>query len=273
MNGVRLALEGHARPELCHPQYVQLRGEPLREYFAFVPPGSEASPPLVLVHGISRNAAEMVMRFRAHAERRKVPLVAPLFRKEAFGMYQQLVDRRSGVRADEALFDILDDVQARWQVPTDKFHLFGFSGGAQFGHRLAFLHPRRLLSCVVVSAGWYSWPDDQLKWPLGLAQAPTTELDLGALQDLPIHVLVGDRDTQSDETLRRSKVIDAIQGVGRVERAERFCGALRDHGVNPNCALTVLPGVGHSFDSASVAGVVERVFELIDRLPRSKASA
>lgn len=260
-----MAFEGKAALEHSHPQYVQLAGEPLREYFAFVPPGSEASPPLVLVHGISRNAAEMVMRFCTQAERRKVPLIAPLFRKGPFGMYQQLVDRRCGVRADEALFDILDDVQARWRVPTRTFDLFGFSGGGQFAHRFAFLHPRRLSSCVAASAGWYSWPDNELKWPLGLAEAPTAEVDLGALQDLPFHVLVGDRDTQSDDALRRSDVIDAIQGVSRAERAERFCAVMRERQVNPNCTLTVLPGVGHSFDSACRAGVVQSVFELIGR--------
>ncbi len=256
-------VESDAALEPCHPQYVQLPGEPLREYFAFVPPGSEDSPPLVLVHGISRNAAEMVMRFRSHAEQRKVPLVAPIFRKEAFGMYQQLVDGRSGVRADEALFDILEDVQARWRVPTGKFHLFGFSGGAQFAHRFAFLHHRRLLSCVPASAGWYSWPDNQLKWPFGLSEAPAPGLDLSALKDLPMHVLVGGSDTQSDEALRRSDKIDAIQGVSRVERAERFCAAMRERQVNPGCTLTVLPEVGHSFDSACQAGVVQRVIELI----------
>lgn len=262
MNTSRLPLETNAGSGLCHPQYLQVQGEPLREYFAFAPPGSEASPPLVLVHGISRNAAEMIMRFSGDAERHKVPLIAPLFRKESYGMYQQLLDRRSGIRSDKALFDILADVEARWGVRTQRFHLFGFSGGGQFAHRFAFLHPRRLLSCVPVSAGWYSWPDEQLEWPLGLSRAPAAEVDCTALQQLPMHVLVGARDTRSDEALRRSAAIDAVQGVSRVERAERFCAAMRDRHVNPNCTLTVLPGVGHSFDSAYEAGVVQHVFEL-----------
>lgn len=250
---------------MTHPQYLELEGRPAREYFAFVPPGSESSPPLVLVHGISRNAAEMIMRFREEAERRKIPLIAPLFRKHGYGMYQQLLDRRRGVRADQALFDILSHVGDRWSIPTRHFHLFGFSGGAQFAHRLAFLHPRRLLSCVPVSAGWYSWPDTQVEWPLGLAQAPAAEVDWTALSELPIHLLVGDRDIRSDEALRRSPAIDALQGGDRVERAKRFCTALRDRGVNPNCTLTVMPGVGHSFDSAYQAGLVQHVFELICR--------
>ncbi len=272
MNAARQPLAGVAAPERCHPQYVQLSGAPLREYFAFVPPGSEAFAPLVLVHGISRNAAEMVMRFSAHTGRPMPPLIAPLFRKETFGMYQQLVDRRTGVRADQALFDILDNVQARWRIPTGKFHVFGFSGGGQFAHRLAFLQHRRLLSCVAVSAGWYTWPSDELKWPLGLADAPTAELDSGSLQDLPMHVLVGDRDTRSDEALRRSAVIDAIQGVSRVERAERFCAAMRERRMDSNCTLTVLPGVGHSFDSACKGGVVQRVYELIGASPSCEGS-
>lgn len=268
MSASLMPLESDTVSEVCHPQYLQLPGEPIREYFAFVPRGSEGSPPLVLVHGISRNAAEMILRFGAEAERYKVPLVAPLFRKGNYGMYQQLLDRRSRVRGDEALFEILSDVEARWGVPTQRFHMFGFSGGGQFAHRFAFLHPRRLLSCVPVSAGWYSWPDDQLEWPLGLSGAPVSELDVATLAQLPMHVLVGDRDTRSDEALRRGEVIDAVQGVSRLERAERFCAALRDSRVSPNCTLAVLPGVGHSFDMACQAGVVQHVFELTGKVRR-----
>lgn len=265
MRVARLPLESEAGSPVCHPLYLQLRGEPLREYFAFVPPGSEASPPLVLVHGISRNVAQMILRFCAEAERRNVPLIAPLFRKASYGMYQQLLDRRSGARADEALFDILDDVEARWGVRAQQFHLFGFSGGGQFAHRFAYLHARRLLSCVPVSSGWYSWPDHQLKWPLGLLEAPAAQLNLAPLELLPMHVLVGEWDTRLDEALRKGAAIEAVQGVSRLERAERFCAAMRDRRANPNCTLTVLPGVGHSFDSACRAGVVQLVFDLIGR--------
>ena len=246
-----------------HPQHVRLQGDVPREYYALVPAGSEDSPPLVLVHGISRNAAELVTRFAAAAERFKVPLIAPLYRKNHYGMYQQLVDRRSRRRADDALFDILRDASARWGLQDHRFHLFGFSGGAQFAHRFALLHPGRLLSCIPVSAGWYCWPDQSLNWPGGLARAPGPTVDARERARVPIHLVVGSRDIHSGESLRRNESLDALQGTNRLQRARRWCAAVRATGLSPGCSLTILPGARHSFNSAYQRGLVPLVFELL----------
>lgn len=267
-----LLVAGHAREvregeflhdSACFPGHLRLPGTPPREYYAFVPPGSEGRAPLVLVHGISRNAAEVVTRFAALSEALQVPLIAPVYRKEHYGMYQQVLDQRRRTRADHALFDILRDASTRWQLDCNRFHLCGFSGGGQFAHRFALLHPRRLLSCIPVSSGWYSWPDDRLSWPLGLARAPGSAIDAAGVALLPIHVIVGDRDTRSGEALRRSPVLDALQGSNRVERAQRWCEAMKLSGLGPNCSLTLLPGAHHSFRSADRHGLVQLAFSLL----------
>jgi pimeloyl-ACP methyl ester carboxylesterase len=245
-----------------HPTYLRLGGAPCREYYSLIPPGSERLAPLVLVHGISRNAAELVIRFAPFAEKFGVPLIAPLFRKAEYGMYQQMLDQQAQAQSDVALFDILDDARLRWGLDVARFALFGFSGGGQFAHRFAILHPDRLTACMPASAGWYTWPDESVQWPHGLGGAPRA-IDREALRRLPIHVIVGERDTEMDEALRRSRKIDGLQGLHRLERARRWHQAMQASGLAPLCTLSILEGARHSFDSAYRRGLVRLVSSLL----------
>lgn len=127
------------------PQYFRVPGKPDREYFALCPTGVvPGTPALVMVHGISRNAIEHLLRFAPLARQCGVPLIAPLFERAAYGAYQQLVDPETGVRADLALFDILDHAAGLWPIDSARFRIFGFSGGSQFAHRFTFVHPHRV---------------------------------------------------------------------------------------------------------------------------------
>lgn len=245
------------------PQFLRAPGDPEREYYAFVPPSPRVgAEPLVLVHGISRNAAELVLRFSALAVRWGVPLIAPLFRREAFGQYQQGVDSKRGLRSDLALCDILDDAGRRFGLATGQVALFGFSGGAQFAHRFAMIHPRRVRVCVPASAGWYTMPDAALPWPLGLDGMPGVRLDPAAL-DVPFHLIVGQRDTCDDDALRRDPMLDRLQGTHRRARARSWHRALAHAGWNPQSSLTVLPRTRHNFSCAHRHGLAETVFRLI----------
>ncbi|MFC7538118.1 hypothetical protein ACFQPG_12220 [Sphingomonas sp. GCM10030256] len=247
----------------AHPQYHRIPGSPAREYFVLVPSSArKGSIPLVLVHGISRNAIELILRFTEGAADFGVPLIAPLFRQDVYGAYQQVVDRRRQLRADDALFDILAQVAARWPISGDKVDLFGFSGGAQFAHRFALLHPERVRTCVPVSAGWYSWPDEAIDWPLGLRDAPEP-INQEAVARLALHIIVGQRDTRADESLRRRPDLDLLQGKDRVKRARRWYKAMRESGLNADCSLTILPRTRHNFDVAQRRGLVALTYSLL----------
>jgi pimeloyl-ACP methyl ester carboxylesterase len=245
------------------PQFIRIPGEPDREYSAFLPESLQAdAEPLVLVHGISRNAAELVMRFADMASRFGVPLIAPLFRRESHGQYQQAVDPRSGLRSDLALCDILTDAARRFGIETGKVALFGFSGGAQFVHRFSLIHPGRVRVCVPASAGWYTMPDTELAWPLGLADMPGGAIDPAA-RTIPFHLIVGQRDTQGDDALRRNPELDRLQGTDRRSRAKTWDRALRRAGWSAGGSLTVLPRTRHNFACADRHGLTQTVFRLL----------
>lgn len=257
-----LALVPHRDALPPRPLFLRCPGQPEREYYLLLPvamrPGAE---PLVLVHGISRNAPELVLRFAELAIRAGVPLIAPLFQRESFGQYQQVLDQRAGQRSDLALLDILDDAARRFGLATGRIALFGFSGGAQFAHRFALLHAHRVRVCVPASAGWYTLPDPALAWPLGLAQSPASvHPDAGCV---PFHLIVGQRERGDDEALRHSPELDALQGSNRRARARAWHRALRKAGWSLESSLTVLPRTRHNFSCAHRNGLVETVFRLI----------
>ena len=230
------------------------RGAPLRECYTYMPPtGGRDTPLMVLVHGISRRAVEQVMGFLDEAERLDVALLAPVFEKEAYGQYQQVIDR-NGTRADLALIDMMEFLESEFGLGTQPVHLFGFSGGAQFAHRFAMIYPQRVRSMSIAAAGWYTMPDPRRRYPYGLRTHPIpgATFDPSAFLRIDRHVFVGTADRSRDEALRRSPRLDQTQGTTRVERAERWAAAMDAASelfdARPaKSTLTLLKGVGHSF--------------------------
>ena len=55
---------------------------------------------------------------------------------------------------DQILLDMIDDMAKRYPgVETDKFFLFGHSGGGQFVNRFLFAHPEKLRACAIGAPG------------------------------------------------------------------------------------------------------------------------
>lgn len=244
-----------------------IRGSPPREYFKYVPAGaSSASVVIVLVHGFTRRAAEQIFRFRSLADRANAILIAPYFSKATFGLYQQVADPESGARADLALFDMLEAIGDETGAAIDRVPLFGYSGGAQFVHRLAMLHPARAAITLIASSGWYTFPDERLPYPYGIANSPLPgKIEPEQFLAVERHIFIGAQDTGRGENLRVSAKIDTQQGINRLERAKRWFQSMeeasRHYGVRPpQATIEIIAGAGHSFaNSAHRRSLPERV--------------
>jgi pimeloyl-ACP methyl ester carboxylesterase len=248
--------------------YHELAGPVCRRFFFYRATNEvPGAPLLVSVHGIARNAAAHVYKLIDEAERLGLSIVAPLFEKNLYGQYQQLVDTGSGARADLALIDVLDACARLSAANVERVLLFGFSGGAQFAHRFTLAHPGRVASAVLVSAGWYTFPDAALAYPFGLGNEGKTAppgLDLERALRVPQHVMVGGLDVERDKSLRQSEWLDGEQGATRLERARRWVEAMSSAAVRLPGAVAptfeVLPGVAHSFvDAVETAFLPRRV--------------
>lgn len=227
--------------------------------------------PLVAVHGISRNARAHAQAFAPLAARSGRVVVAPLFDEPHFRRYQKVM--MDEPRADHALLAMLEHMRGRVRLATGPVDLFGFSGGSQFAHRFAMLHPERVACLVLAAAGWYTFPSEEDRFPYGMAPASAPGRDIAASLDrflqIPTLVLVGEADTARDAGLRQGRRVDPRQGRTRVERAKRWTEAIRKaaltRGLPAQIVLQMLPGCGHNFTQCVARGALaERVVTWFD---------
>ncbi|MGM0583549.1 MAG: hypothetical protein ACQEUZ_02715 [Pseudomonadota bacterium] len=249
-------------------RFLEGRGETgLSAWLALPPRPAPGAEPLVAVHGIGRDGFAQAQALAGTAARQGRAVVAPVFEAGRWPAYQRAVARG---RADLALIDLLRTLRLAGLPPGGRIALAGYSGGAQFAHRFAMLHPQLVSRLTVISAGWYTFPDEA-PFPYGLAAPRKRGEDWGARMAarletflrLPIEICVGSEDREADETLRSSAALDAQQGRDRVERARRWRDALAAaaaaRGLPARARLHVLPGAGHDFQTCLRAGGLDRI--------------
>ena len=229
---------------------------------------------LVAVHGISRRAGFMIRALANAADKDNYTLVAPLFNHGRYSDYQRLGRKGRGQRADLAFLAMLEDVA---QLLDFDFrpHLLGFSGGAQFAHRLVSAHPDCVQSLVAAAAGWYTSPNPDLPFPRGTRSSKKLEnvtFDYCALARTPTLVVIGDQDCRRDRSVRRTEALDREQGLNRLERARWFHRQLSSQGpfhATPQHEFQILPNTDHDFGRAVAnGGLDERTFRFCDKHAR-----
>lgn len=257
-----------------------LHGGTEQDYLLYVPAGAGAGAPVfVTVHGISRNFVEHATLFAPYAERYGVVLVAPCFNVGTHDDYQRLWHQGGGRRADFSLDSILTEVESLTGARTRTFRLFGFSGGAQFAHRYAMIHPKRVAAAVVAAAGWYTFPDSTVSYPYGIGRSDElrrARFEPREFLRVPMKVLVGGADTSSYH-MRKNEFVDRQQGKTRRERAHRWAGAMqraaRALGEEPLVSCEQVPGIEHSFKQFMEEGQLgDRVFRALYGRPPARTA-
>lgn len=246
-----------------------LTSDPIQEYLLYAPHSAAAGAPvMVSVHGVSRNAAKHSVMFSPACDAHGVVMVAPVFRKELHEDYQRLGRRGRGHRVDLLLHKMLGEVASVTGADVTRLHLFGFSGGAQFAHRYAMVHPHRVARAVVAAAGWYTFPDHRERFPYGIRSTSTLRgvtFNPEEFLRVPIDVLIGALDTSLDKVRSTARTV-AQQGTTRLDRARNWVAAMRAasaaFGMESRVTLTEVPGVGHSFSAFCEQG---KLVELVRR--------
>ena len=241
-------------------------------YLAWLSPDPDPKRFLVLVHGISRQADFIMRAFVGAAERYNYSLLAPIFTYRSYPDYQRLGRSGLGERADLSFMGMLDDARQRLGMAAE-FDLFGFSGGAQFAHRLAYAYPGVARSIVIAAAGWYTQPDPRRRFPYGLRRSrrlPGLRFKADGILATPTLTLVGDRDTQRDDMLRKREIVDCVQGGHRLARARWFHRTLSRLAVRRGFVdrheFLKLPDTGHDFATAvQTGGLVQATLSFCDR--------
>jgi pimeloyl-ACP methyl ester carboxylesterase len=267
----RLGCPGEAAPGAtqCHELESGLT------FFSHVPDNLDRTAPLfVAVHGTGRDAEYYVGNFSGKAESAGLALMAPLFDEWRYSHYQVIERERGGNRADLALQTMVASLKTSLGITSQQILLYGHSGGAQFAHRYMMAHPEEVAALAVSAAGYYTWPDPSLDYPLGLRDpgrdgAPSFEPE--KFLRVPAAVFVGSGDIIRDEDFYTGPRVDELQGRTRVERGkmwvDKMQAAARAGGHDTPYKYEVITGARHGLSTLLERGLTTRVFDwlLADR--------
>ncbi len=270
----RVRLIGPSDLPVGHPGRVILTGwTPLIasqvdarfSYCTYVPKTAPASgaPVVVAVHSTGRDVHGTLEPWIECAVAHGAIVLAPLFPggvgdPNDLNNYKTLLYR--GVRFDLILLGMLEEAAQRWHFDDRRFVLYGFSGGGQFVHRFAYLHPGRRKAVVVGAPGSVTLPDDTRAWPEGTGDIEAVfgiPLELDALRSVPFRVLVGELDTDT-----ANMAPGTPPGDTRLRRALALTGALARAAVPVE--IQIVAGVGHEA-GAVTAAATSFVAEVLER--------
>lgn len=227
-------------------------------YCLYVPEGlADGGPPadiVVAMHGTGRTFTAYRDGFAAFGRWNHCIVVCPLFPVGVLGD-----GNRSGfkyiaegeLRYDELLLAIVDEVRDRYGVEERRFALFGYSGGGHFAHRFFMLRPQRLWAVSVGAPGSVTLLDDQRDWWVGVRDVEARfglDLDLAAMRQVPVQVVVGAADLETWEITHHEGGRYWMPGANdagstRPERAQALARSLRAHGVEVR--LDIVPNMAH----------------------------
>lgn len=242
-------------------------GKPMRVY-TYRPRQCDSSCPMVIVlHGLSRNASDYRDYWELAADRYKVLIVAPEFRKEDWeGTEGYNLGYFGKVSPEKTVFATIEHLFDEMRVDQKTYVLFGHSAGGQVAHRMALLWPSNRASVIVAAnAGWYTMPDYRPEkvenpFPYSLVSVPgggNGEQLLRQALGRRLVIMAGENDNDADAKNMSKSSGAEKEGATRLERAENFIktgtAAANDMGMKFIWELVEVPGVAHSGSSMSEA--------------------
>ena len=288
-----LGLLSANRADARQPSAAVIKGQAAGS-FQFVDPGSNhpitvwfCRPPTLtpdtrivfVMHGSeSQTARQACSLATPYLEPLNAIVLAPQFAEEYFPgdayMFGNMADAAGkmlpkaawALTAIERLFDV---VRNDMNLNRTEYDIVGFSGGAQFVHRLTLFVPEaRFRRAVAASGARYAMPSWSEKFPYGLSESPTDRAALRRAFTRELVVLLGDRDVAditnldtTDPTTGRDAA-SRTQGTTRFSRGLRFFAMATDEavalGVPLRWQLRIVPGVDHS-----PASMVRAALELL----------
>jgi poly(3-hydroxybutyrate) depolymerase len=230
------------------------------------------SPIVFVMHGTLRNGETYREPWVSLAEGAGALVVVPEFsladyrdpRTYQFGNMRT----KSGEPIEEskwtfaAVEHLFDHIKTATDSTRERYFLFGHSAGAQFVHRMVlFQGGSRIALAVTANAGSYTLPDFEATFPFGLKDSEVTEARLKAALEVPMLVLLGENDTDTNDKYLPKYKEAMAQGPHRFARGHHFYDSAETAAVRLRVPLkwtkAIVPSVGH--DNSRMAPVAARV--------------
>jgi dienelactone hydrolase len=193
--------------------------------------------------------------FSDFADQNDVIVLCPLFPQNALyqgDLHTYKMLRGKGVNYDEILLDMIEELSTYYRVDAERFALYGFSGGGQFSHRFLYAHPDRLAGVAIGAPGTVTLINSEADYWVGTRNFQDLfghPIDIAAIREVPIRMLVGDQDVwtrwveirTTDAFFWMDGANDA--GITRVARLEALRDNFDQHGIPVQ--FEIFPGVAH----------------------------
>ena len=207
-------------------------GDQKINYYTYLPNEVNDSMQVMFVmHGTDRNALDYLLAWKKFADSNNYLIVAPEFielsRGETFDYQEGYIWNQSEVwnNKEDWAFSTVERIFSELKnanvLTADSYSIFGHSAGAQFVHRmLLFLPEAHIKLAFAANAGWYTFPNHEVKFPYGLKNTSVSSESLGRSFTKRLFILLGEDDL-ANEHLRQTENANK-QGRTRIERGKKF---------------------------------------------------
>ena len=215
---------------------------------------------LFIIHGASRNVERYLEAWLEDSKNKNVILVAPYFSKEAYQNYQTLqLAKSSGEILDDSNYKLTNSIssfftffKSKYQLKTETYRIFGFSGGSQFVHRyMMYGKDTRVERAAIGSAGWYTFLNNE-PFPFGTTDMPIDKERIDWFLSREVLFILGESDNDSNHSALNLNKGAKKQGKHRHERGQNYFNSLINYADLNQRAFRwryrSVEGLGHNFE-------------------------
>ena len=253
-------------------KYAPLADKPI-DVHTYLPDTTKPDIPIMFVmHGNNRDGRDYCFSWVASAKEYNFLVVCPeldvlQFPTSAEYHLGSIYDSGTPVDSTKWSFNFIEEIysylKAEGVTTAETYGLYGHSAGSQFVHRLAlFTEPKHASIIIAANAGWYTTINFDESFPYGLKDSPISESQLKEKFVYPIIILLGENDTDPNDSSLRKTEEAMRQGKHRFERGNFFYKMAKDKaselGIVFNWKLETVPNVGHS--NTNIAPMAAKLF-------------
>ncbi len=149
--------------------------------------------------------------------------------------------------------NIFDHIKSANNITNEQYDIFGHSAGGQFVHRMVMFMPEsRIGTAIAANSGFYSFPNQNLKFPYGIKNTAT---DLQKSYKKRLIILLGELDNDPSLGTFRTTDLAMEQGANRLERGTTFFNANKElknkNNWTFNWEMDTIKNVGHDYKKMS----------------------
>ena len=183
-----------------------------------------------VIHGASRDVKRYLEAWLEQSKDKNVILVAPFFSKDSFQYYNTLglasssgkTFKNSKTKLTNSISSFFTFFKSKYDLKTETYRIFGFSGGSQFVHRyMMYGTDERVELAAIGSAGWYTFLNNE-PFPFGITNMPVDKNRLDWFLSREVLFILGKNDNDPNHSSLNSNYGAKKQGAHRHQRGESY---------------------------------------------------